>query len=269
MQSSPLFWVLIVVGLPMASSPCALLAGTPVDVHCPQACKNCGHETCIERTPVQDCVVGEKQVSKTSIRKEYTTIPEVRYKWCYVWVEKEVPSTYCKTVCEPKEYDHQYQVEKWQKQTLPCGAEEHCKTCETKTEKLTCQQCKVETAKTKIKVHYWSCVKVPYTVYRQVEKEVCVKQPRVEKVCVPVTRYVCEHCGGIGCRFCRGAAGTGDPSAGSPCVAKAAAEQATPDTAAVKDKATVPAVAKLPPVTTIDDLPEVPTPESVKDGIIR
>ncbi len=202
MRRSSLSWVLLMVVLPLASSPRSLCAGTPVDVHCPQACNNCGHEGCIERAPVQDCVVGEKKVSKTTIHKQYISIPEVRYKFEKVWVEKEIPAEYCKTVCEPKDVDHQYQAEHWDKQTLPCGAELHCKTCETKTEKLTQQECKVEKGKTTIKVHYWSCVKVPYTVYRQVEKEVCVKQPRTENVCVPVTRYVCEHCHGLGCEFC-------------------------------------------------------------------
>ncbi len=204
MRRLPLFWVLLIVVLPLASLPGALRAGTPVDVHCPQACNNCGHEGCIERTPVQDCVVGEKKVSKTTIHKQYVTIPEVRYRFQMVCVEKEIPAEYCKTVCEPKDVEHAYQAEHWQKQTLPCGAELHCKTCETKCEKLPVQQCKTETGKTTIKVHYWSCVKVPYTVYRQVEKEVCVKQPRTEKVCVPVTRYECEHCNGLGCPLCFG-----------------------------------------------------------------
>ena len=49
----------------------------------------------------------------------------------------------------------------------------------------------------------WTCVKVPYTVYRQVEKEVGVKQPCYEKVEVQVTRHVCENCGGLGCHFCQ------------------------------------------------------------------
>jgi hypothetical protein len=267
MKSSPLFWTLLIVVLPMASSPSALLAGTPVDVHCPQACKNCDHETCIERTPIQDCVVGEKKVSKTTIHKQYTTIPEVRYKFCWVLVEKEVPSEYCKTVCEPKEYDHQYQVEHWQKQNLPCGAEQHCKTCETKTEKLTCQQCKVETAKTTIKVHYWSCVKVPYTVYRQVEKEVCVKQPRTEKVCVPVTRYVCEHCGGIGCRFCRGGAGAGDPSVGLPCIGQATPGN-TPAGPAIAEQATAGPAAELSSAGD-NNLAEAPSPENISHGGVR
>ncbi len=226
MQRSPLSWVFLMFVLRLAASPDALLAGTPVDVHLPEACNNCGHEASIERAPVQDCVAGEKKVYKTTVHKQYVTIPEVRYKFQMVLVEKEIPAEYRKTVCEPKDVDHIYQTEHWQKQDLSCGAEMHCKTCETKSEKLPVQQCKTEPGKTTIKVHYWSCVKVPYTVYRQVEKEVCVKQPRTEKVCVPVTRYVCEHCNGLGCEHCFGklfAHGPGkgnDPSQGQgtgPC----------------------------------------------------
>jgi hypothetical protein len=181
-----------------------LLPGTPVDVHCPEACNNCGHEGCVERAPVQDCVTGEKKVYKTSIHKEYVSVPEVRYKWQMVCVEKEIPAEYCKTVCEPRDVEHCYQTERWQKQDLGCGVELHCKTCDAKTEKLPVQECKTEKGKTTTKVCYWSFVKVPYTVYRQVEKEVCVKQPCYEKVCVPVTRYVCEHCNGKGCPYCQG-----------------------------------------------------------------
>jgi hypothetical protein len=45
---------------------------------------------------------------------------------------------------------------------------------------------------------------VPYTVYRQVEQEVGVKQPCYEKAEVQVCRHVCENCGGLGCKFCKG-----------------------------------------------------------------
>jgi hypothetical protein len=117
------------------------------------------------------------------------------------WVTKEVPAEYCKPVCETRNVDHPYEVEHWQKQELDCG-ELHCKTCEPKTEQIACKTCKTEPGKTTVKVHYWSCVKVPYTVYRQVEREVCVKQPRYEKVEIPVTRYVCQNCGGRGCGQC-------------------------------------------------------------------
>ncbi len=179
-----------------------LFKGTPLDVHAPAACENCGHEGCIERTPVQDCVVGKKEVFKTSIRYEYVSIPETRYRWQLKCITKDIPSEGCKTVCENKEVERPFQVERWDKQQAGCN-ELHCKSCVTQTEKLDTKVCKEEQGKTKIKVHYWSCVKVPYTVYRQVKREVCVKQPCHEKVEVNVTRYVCEHCGGLGCKFCK------------------------------------------------------------------
>jgi hypothetical protein len=117
-------------------------------------------------------------------------------------IKKEIPCETCKTVCEDQDCIHPYQVEHWEKQQTGCS-ELHCKTCQTETEKLATKTCKEVPGKTTIKLHYWSCVKVPYTTYRQVKQEVCVKQPRHEKVEVPVTRFVCEHCGGLGCGFCK------------------------------------------------------------------
>lgn len=178
--------------------------GTPLDVHPPAACENCGHEVCVNRNKVEDCVVGEKKCYRSLVRKEYVAIPETRYKWEMKCVTKEVPSECCQPVCKTEEVDHQYQVEHWDKQTLPCGGDRYCKTCETKTEKLpVVKDCETKPGKTTIKVKYWECVKVPYTVYRQVEKEVGVKQPYYEKCEVHVTRHVCENCGGLGCGSCK------------------------------------------------------------------
>ena len=180
--------------------------GTPVDVHCPADCDNCGHEVCVDRKKVEECVVGEKKLYKTSVRKEYVAIPETRYKWEMKCVTREIPCDYCKPVCKTEEVDHQYQAEHWEKQELPCGGERYCKTCETKTEKLPeVNSCHTEPGKTTVKVHIWTCVKVPYTVYRQVEQEVGVKQPYHEKAEVEVCRHVCENCGGLGCSSCKGA----------------------------------------------------------------
>ena len=179
-----------------------LWKGTPVDVHRAESEVQCAHEGCIERTPVQDCVVGKKEVFKTSVRYEYVSIPEVKYRWEMKCITKEIPCDGCKTVCETEEVEHPYSVERWDKQKTACG-ELHCKTCEPQSEKLVTKKCKEVPGKTAIKVRYWSCVKVPYTTYRQVKQEVCVKQPRHEKVEVPVTRYVCDHCGGLGCGFCK------------------------------------------------------------------
>jgi hypothetical protein len=180
-----------------------LWKGTPVDVHRPEAHEQCAHEGCIERTPVEECVVGMKKEFKTVVRYEYVSVPETRYRWQMKHITKEIPCDTIKSVCEFTDVDHPYQVERWEKEPTACG-ELHCKTCDTFLEKLpVVTGCKDEPAKTTIKVKYWSCVKVPYTVYRQVRREVCVKYPRDEKVEVPVTRYVCEHCGGLGCKFCK------------------------------------------------------------------
>jgi len=179
--------------------------GTPVDVHCPADCDNCGHEVCVDRTKVQDCVKGEKKVYKSSVHKEYVAIPEVRYRWEMKCVTREIPCETCKPVCKTEEVDHPYQVEHWEKQEISCSEDRYCKSCETKIEKLpVVTDCETKPAKTTIKVHYITCVKVPYTVYRQVEKEVGVVQPCYEKVEVPICRHVCEHCGGLGCKFCQG-----------------------------------------------------------------
>jgi hypothetical protein len=216
MRKVSLLWIFVaVVALPLSFPSRSLFAGdwawlnvthlwkgTPVDVHQPEACEQCGHEGCIERTAVEDCVVGKKKEFKTTIRCEYVSIPEIRYRWQMKCITKEIPCDTCKTVCELEDVDHAYQVEHWEKQQTPCG-DLHCKTCESKIERLPAvKECKTVPGKTTVKVHYWSCVKVPYTVYRQVAREICVKQPYCEKVEVPVTRHVCDHCGGLGCGFC-------------------------------------------------------------------
>jgi hypothetical protein len=190
------------------------LKGTPVDVHCPESEHQCGHEGCLERCPVEECVKGEKKVWKSSIRHEYVAIPEVRYKWEMKWITKEIPCDGCKPVSKTDEVNHCYEAERWDKRSEGC-CELHCKTCEPKNEKLECKHCECQPGKTTVKVHYWSYVKVPYTVYRQVERDVCVKQPRCEKVEVPITRYEregcdllgcghCERCNGKGCAYCNG-----------------------------------------------------------------
>jgi hypothetical protein len=179
-------------------------AGTPVDVHSPTACETCCPGVCIDREKVEDCVCGEKKLYKTSVHKEYVAIPEVRYRWEMKCVTKEIPCDFCKPVCKSEDVDHQYQVEHWEKQDLPCGGEQYCKSCETQTEKLPMVNgCHTEPGKTTVTVHYLSCVKVPYTVYRQVEKEVGVKQPCYELVSVPVTRHVCCCREGMSCESCQ------------------------------------------------------------------
>lgn len=179
-----------------------LWKGTPVDVHPPQACQNCDNPYCIERLPVTECVTGEKRNDNVCVRYEYVSVPEVRYRWQIKCISKEIPCTGCKTVCEDRDIEHRYSVERWDKQQLACS-ERHCKTCVPQSELLPGKVCKTEPGETIIKAKYWSCVKVPYTVFRQVKREVCVKQPCYEKVPVTVTRFVCEHCGGLGCKVCK------------------------------------------------------------------
>lgn len=206
--------ILVLAALPIVNSAQSSLAGdwtwlnishffkgTPKDIHGPQCPDQCGHEGCIERTAVKECVPGKKRNDKVQIRYEYLAIPEVRYHWRIKRITKEIPCKGVNTVCEEKKVEVPYTVEAWKKQQNGCD-ELHCKTCVRQTEMLPRQECKSEPGETTIKVRYWSCVKVPYTVYRQVRKEVCVKQPCYEHVEVPVTRYVCKNCGGLGCKHC-------------------------------------------------------------------
>jgi hypothetical protein len=179
-----------------------LWKGTPVDVHLPECDKQCGHEGCIERVPVTESMPGEKQNHKLHIRYEYLSVPETRYRWQIKRITKEIPCDACTPVCKEEDAEHPFAVESWDKQPLDCG-HLHCKTCVPQTEKVPVKRCEVVQGKTTIKVHYWSCVKVPYTVYRQVKQEVCVKRPCNQKVNVNVTRYVCKHCGGLGCKLCK------------------------------------------------------------------
>ena len=175
-----------------------LLRGTPPDVPCPQSCDQCDHETCVERVPVTECISGKKLVYDVKKCNEYVAIPETRYRWKMRWVVKEVKCAYCMPTCKTETVDHCYESERWDTQGLGCG-KLHCKTCEVKVEKLPGKHCGRKPGETTVKVRYLTCVKEPYTVYRQVAKPVCVKQPRYEHAEVSVTRYICRRCGGGGC----------------------------------------------------------------------
>ena len=181
------------------------LKGPSADIPPPQACGQCGYshksEYCVERIPVETYVKGKKKVYDSKVRYEYVSIPEIRYRYVNRLVRKKIPCDYCKPVCETSEVEHCYQIEHWETKDHGCG-KLHCKTCVNKTEKQLCKKCGNKPGKTTIKVHYWSCVKEPYTVYRQVKKPVCVKQPRYVSVDVPITKYVCKHCKGGGCGQC-------------------------------------------------------------------
>ncbi len=178
-------------------------------------CDQCGQThaddaQCIERVPVQECVTGKKKVYDCKIRYEYVSIPEVRYRWITKWVTREIPADYCKPVCKKQDGQNCFGQERWDKQKQVCGTTLLCRSIEPKLEKADCKYCDSAPGKTTIKVRYKTCVKEPYTVYRQVKRPICVKQPRYEKVKVCITRHECrkpdcpscQSCGGAGCAAC-------------------------------------------------------------------
>lgn len=182
-------------------------------------CDSCGRsltqgEICIKRIPVTECLVGKKEVFNSSVRYEWVSIPETRYHFKDVLITKEIPCPYCMPVCEFKDGQRCVGKEKWKKHgggTSECGkcSELHCKHIEPVLEKTEKVCLKHEKGETTIKVKYYSCVKVPYTVYRRVKKPICVKEPCYEKVKVKITRYICQDCSegqgdGNSCPNCNG-----------------------------------------------------------------
>jgi hypothetical protein len=169
-------------------------------------CGDCGGhhgsaEHCITRYPVEDIVIGKKKVFKSKVKYEWVSIPETRYHWKKAKITKEIPCSYCKPICVTGECLQCVGEEKWETTCDKCS-ERHCRHIEHRTERVPTAECQHAKGETTIKVKYHSCVKVPYIVYRQVKRPVCVKQPRYEKVEVPITRYVCKHCDGGGCADC-------------------------------------------------------------------
>jgi len=177
----------------------------------PYECDECGqiHDSgtkCIVRYPVEVCVTGKKLVYDSKVQYEYVSIPEVRYRWVKKWVTKEIPADYSKPVCKSKPSENCFGTEKWTKEKQECGTR-HCMTVVQNREKAVSKSCDCKPGKTTIKVRYKTCVKEPYTVYRQVKRPICVKYPRYEKVDVAITKYECEqsgcnHCNGSGCKSC-------------------------------------------------------------------
>lgn len=153
------------------------------------------HSECIKVVPVTECVEGKKKVYDCKVRYEYVTVPEVRYRWKKRWVTKEIPCEYCKPVCHSEEIENSFGQERWDRTQADCCGEVHCRSIEPKHEKGTCKCCGSAPGETTIKVRYKTCVKEPYTVYRRVQRPVCVKQPHYEDVDVSITRYECEDCG--------------------------------------------------------------------------
>lgn len=183
------------------------LTGSRVDVRTHE-CDDCGgvHDpgaSCIERIPIEECVIGKKKLFDSKIRYEYVSIPETRYRWKKRLITKEIPCPYCKPVCKTEDGQHCFGTEVWNKGCAECG-ELHCKHIEARREKVQHKYCDHKPGETTIKVKYRSCVKEPYTVYRQVKRPVCVKQPYYEKVEVSITRYeCCKACNGQGCEQCK------------------------------------------------------------------
>ena len=237
------------------ANPFSFLFPRGIDVHA-HKCDKCGnvHDPdgpCIERQAVKECVVGKKKVYKTKIRCKYVSIPETRYSWKKVRITKEIPCPYCKTVCKTEDCVHCYGEESWQKSCKRCGksgcngvggisglcteqgggsggnacagcTEVHCKKIRPRFEKVPSKRCTHEKGETTVKVHYWSCVKVPYTVYRQIKVPVCVKEPRYKKVKVSITKYDCACGPGKSCSRCKNASGSCCCASGSNCDGPAA-----------------------------------------------
>ena len=183
-----------------------LFTGKHVDVksHDCEECDRGADGECIVRYPVEECVEGKKEVFDCKTKYEYVSVPETRYYWKKRKITKEIPCPYCHPVCKTEDGQNCFGQEKWEKYDSGCG-EIHCRHIEPQIEKTSVKCCEHEPGETTVKVKYWSCVKVPYTVYRRVKQPVCVKQPRYEKVEVPVTRYVCEDCDSDGCEHGDGA----------------------------------------------------------------
>ncbi len=222
-----LAWSCVVPAKPLFADPpfnfMSWLTGTGVDVH-QYDCDECPPDTiCIERQPVNECVVGKKLLYKSKIAYEWVSIPETRYRWKKMHITKEIDCPYCKPVCNTKESQNCFGMEQWDTSGLAgacCEAsvegccddvgcsngggcsELHCKNIVRQLEKAECKHCCRAPGETVVKAKVWSCVRVPYTVYRRVKRPVCVKQPCYEKVDVNVTRYICTNCCGVGCGKC-------------------------------------------------------------------
>ncbi len=167
------------------------------------SCNECGgshpaDEYCITRHEVEECVVGKKKVYATKIKYEWVSVPETRYHWKNKLITEDVDCPYCMPVCKTEECERCVGRETWVKHEGECG-DVHCRHIEPIMEKGETKHCEHEEGETTVRVKYWSCVKVPYTVYRQIKRPVCVKQPRYQKAKVKITRYVCSDCGNGGC----------------------------------------------------------------------
>ncbi|MFV1965055.1 MAG: hypothetical protein ACC628_06500 [Pirellulaceae bacterium] len=145
--------------------------------------------TCIALASVDDQVVGKKQVYDSSVRHEWVTVPETKYRWKKRLVTKEIPCEYHKPLCETTQAKQVVVRETWRQEDFR-GGELHWKIQDPQQESIPVKQCKHEPGETTIKVRYWTTVKEPYTVYRQIKRPVCIIQPRNEPATVTVTRQI-------------------------------------------------------------------------------
>jgi hypothetical protein len=174
-------------------------------------CDECGQQhppdmECTQRVAISDCIVGRKRVYDCEVRCEYVSVPEVRYRLKTIWVTKEIPAPGCYPVCKITDGQNCYGEEHWDDYNKGTVCETHCRSIEPKVEKVDCKQCQFEKGETTIKVRYKTCVKVPYTVYRRVKRQVCVKIPCDEEVDVQIIRHECHDPDCKGCSSCNGAA---------------------------------------------------------------
>ena len=128
-------------------------------------CDKCG----AAHSAAEQCVLVVR-VKERVVGKKKVYDCKVRYEWV------TIPET-------------RYRIHyRWVTKTVPCA---YCQpVCEAK-----------DTSHVKVRVR--QCVKEPYTVYRQVKRPVCVKQPRYERTEVTITKNVCSRCGGQGCTSCK------------------------------------------------------------------
>jgi hypothetical protein len=146
---------------------------------------------CLQRIPCDDCVRGKKKLFCGSICYENVTVAEVRYRWKTKWITKEVPADFEEPICNTDDQESLHCVEDWKSgQWGECKI--HCRSMTPAKETVEQKRIDCQPGKTTVKLCYKSCVKVPYTVYRQIKRPIAIKQPCCEKVEVPVKRYACE-----------------------------------------------------------------------------
>ena len=167
---------------------------TGVDVRSYEVCPDCGqtHDPdgeCLQRIPVDDCVVGKKKGYRTLIRYEYVVVAEVRYRWKTKWITKEIPADCEEAMCITDEAVGPNNIQDWQS-CDSCEGKVYYSTTKPDPDTAEIKRIECKPGQTSIKVKYKSCVKEPYTVYRQVRRPIGVKQPCYEDVEVPIRRYV-------------------------------------------------------------------------------